>query len=315
MKICFVGSGAIGSSLGGILSEGGLDVHLVDKWQAHVDAMNQHGLRLREAESERVVKVTAHADCRRVGVADLVIVLVKSFHTRQAIEECGPLLGERTVVLSLQNGLGNEDILIDVVGRERVLGGRTYAGGVLLGPGHVGAGCKGKPTYLGELDGADSERLRCVVEEFNRGGLETIASLNIVGMMWDKLMINIATGALCGVTGLTFGGLRQVPEIKQVALAAVGEAITVAETMGITLTVTDPEAIWATAHSGLPHDFKASILQDLEKGRRTEVDFIGGSVVRLGEKLGVPTPVNRALVATIKGIELRQQQGRASTCQ
>ncbi len=303
MKICILGSGAIGSSIGGILTEAGLEVHLIDPWTEHVNAMNRQGLKLREDSSERVVRVRAATDCQGIGPADLVLVLVKSYHTKEAIKNAGPIIGDKTVVLSFQNGLGNEDILAEVVGKERVIGGRTFTGGVLLGPGHVIAGRKGKQTYIGELDGRITERVIQIAKQFNQAGLETIISSNIIGIMWDKLLINVATGALSGITRLPYGGLYKVKEVMDCAVEAVSEGIAVAKAMGVELTITDPKKIWLKAAENLPPEFKTSMLQDIEKGSRTEIDSINGSVVRLGEKYGIPTPVNRVLVANIKGIE------------
>jgi 2-dehydropantoate 2-reductase len=228
---------------------------------------------------------------------------VKSYHTKEAIINAGPIIGDKTVVLSFQNGLGNEDILAEVVGKERVIGGRTFAGGVLLSPGHVIAGRKGKQTYIGELDGRTTERVIQIAKQFNQAGLETIISSNIIGIMWDKLLINVATGALSGITRLPYGGLYKVKEVMDCAVEAVSEGIAVAKARGVELTITDPKEIWLKAAEKLPPEFKASMLQDIEKGSRTEIDSINGSVVRLGEKHGVPTPVNRVLVASIKGIE------------
>ena len=303
MKICILGSGALGSTIGGVLTEAGLEVHLIDPWTEHVHAMNRQGLKLREGSSDRVVKVRAATGCQGIEVADLILVLVKSYHTKEAIKNAGPMMGDQTVVLSFQNGLGNEDILAEVVGKEHVIGGRTFAGGVLLGPGHVVAGRKGKQTYIGELNGRITERVNEIAGQFNQAGLETIVSPNIMGIMWDKLLINVATGALSGITRLPYGGLYQVKEVMDCALEAVSEAIAVAKAMGVKLTITDPEKIWRKAAENLPPEFKASMLQDLDKGSRTEIDSINGSVVRLGERHGVPTPVNRVLVAGIKGIE------------
>jgi 2-dehydropantoate 2-reductase len=303
MKICILGSGALGSSIGGILTEAGLEVHLIDPWVEHVNAMNRQGLRLREDSSERIVKVQAATDCQGIGPADLILVLVKSYHTKEAIKNAGPMIGDKTVVLSFQNGLGNEDILAEVVGKELVIGGRTFAGGVLLGPGHVISGRKGKQTYIGELDGRITERVNEIARQFNQAGLETMISTNIIGIMWDKLLINVATGALSGITRLPYGELYQVKEVMDCALEAVSEAIAVAKAMGVKLTITDPKKIWLKAAENLPPEFKASMLQDIEKVSRTEIDSINGSVVRLGERHGVPTPVNRVLVASIKGIE------------
>jgi 2-dehydropantoate 2-reductase len=303
MRICFLGSGALGSAIGGALSEAGCDVHLVDAWKEHVDAMNRDGLKLRENGVDRIVRVKAATDAHDVGIADLVIVLVKSYHTREAVECARSIVGAKTVVMSLQNGLGHEDIIAEAVGRERAIAGKTYLGGVLLAPGHVIAGLEGKETIIGELDGRITERVRRIADTFNGAGLETIVSDNIVGTMWDKLLINVATGALAGITRLTYGDLYAVPEVRACALAAIAEAMAVAKASAAKLSMHDPEEAWVKASAGLPAEFKTSMLQSLEKGQPTEIDFINGAVVRGGEKCGVPTPVNRALVACVKGIE------------
>jgi len=303
LKICVLGAGALGCAIGAALAEGGSDVWLLNRSKAHVDAMNAGGLTLAANGSERRVPVQAATNAQGVGPVDLVIVLVKSFHTREAIAGAQALIGEHTVVLSLQNGLGHEDILAEAVGRHRVLAGKTYVGGVLLGPGRIISGTAGKHTYIGELDGSVTDRVRRIARVFNDAGLRTSVSDNIVGTMWDKLLVNVATGALSGITRLSYGELYAVPELKATALAAVGEAIDVARAAGVRLSIADPVQAWDRAAEGLPPDFKASMLQSLEKGSITEVDFINGAVVRGGIRLGVPTPVNAALVACIKGIE------------
>jgi 2-dehydropantoate 2-reductase len=307
MKIVVLGAGALGCAIGGVLTEGGHEVWLVNRGQAHVDAMNRDGLRIRDAGAERVVRVHAATSCTGVemssGPVDLVIVLVKSFHTREAILGAVPIVGEQTTVLSLQNGLGHEDVLAEVVGRERVLAGKTYAGGVMLAPGHIIAGTRGKETFIGELDGSDSARARAIADAFTRAGLATTVSDNILGTMWDKLLVNVATGALSGITGLPYGELYRIPEIEGCAVAAVAEAMAVARAAGIKLGTTEPRQPWLKAAEGLPFEFKASMLQSLEKGSVTEIDYVNGSVVRWGARYGVPTPVNQALVACIKGVE------------
>jgi 2-dehydropantoate 2-reductase len=308
MKVCVLGAGAMGSSIGGLLANGGSEVYLLDTWAEHVDAINSRGLKVKMGASEIVAKVRAATDCRGIGPADLIIVLVKSFNTREAIENAGPIIGEKTVIMSLQNGLGNEEIIGEVVGKEHVVGGRTFAGGSVLAPGHVIASTTGKPTYIGELDGAITHRVSLMAEEFKRAGLLITVSSNIVGIMWDKLLVNVATGALCGITGLPYGGLYKMPELRDCALEAVSEGIAVAKAMGVTLSTKEPQEAWFKASEGLPEDFKPSLLQSLEKRLRTEIDFINGAVVRYGEKCKVPTPVNRTLVAGIKGIEYRLTQ-------
>jgi 2-dehydropantoate 2-reductase len=305
LKIYFLGAGALGCAIGGTLAAAGSDVTLIDRYQAHVDAINRDGLRMKDGESERVVSVRAATACDGLPPADLVIVLVKSFHTRDAILSAKSLVGPDTAVMSLQNGLGHEDILADVVGAAHVLAGKTYVGGVLLGPGQIIAGTRGKRTYIGELDGSISTRVQAIAAEFERAELPTTVSDNILGTMWDKLLINVATGALSGVTGLPYGGLYSVPEIEACAVAAVTEAMAVARATGVKLSIKEPRDAWLMAAEGLPAEFRTSMLQSLDKGTVTEIDFINGAVVRAGQRRNVPTPVNQALVAAIKGIEHR----------
>jgi 2-dehydropantoate 2-reductase len=309
VKICVLGAGALGCAIGAALCEAGSDVWLVNRARIHVEAMKANGLTLVTPQGERRVAVNAVTDCAEVGVVDLVIVLVKSFHTGEAIAGAAPLIGERTVVLSLQNGLGHEDVLAEAVGRERVLAGKTYVGGVLLAPGRIISGTVGKETIIGELDGSISERAKAIAAEFNRAGLVTTVSDNIVSTIWDKLLVNVATGALSAITRLPYGALYGVPEVKATALAAVAEAMAVARAAGVELTFTDPEQPWVRAAEGLPPDFKASMLQSLEIGSITEIDFVNGAVVRWGGRHDIPTPVNATLVACVKGIEMGIAKG------
>jgi 2-dehydropantoate 2-reductase len=159
---------------------------LVNRDKAHVDAINQLGLRVQENGVDRFVKTFAVTTCSDVDLAsgpiDLVIVLVKSFHTREAIESAKAILGKDTLVLSLQNGLGHEDILSKIVGTSRLLAGKTYAGGVIIGPGHIIAGTKRKETYIGELNGQISKRVSLIAKVFNDAGLLTHVSENITGL-------------------------------------------------------------------------------------------------------------------------------------
>lgn len=304
MRIRFVGAGALGSTIGGALARGGADVWLIDPFQAHVDAINTHGLSMLEGNVETNIKLSARTSAAEVGaIADLAIVVVKSYHTRDAVRAAAPIIGPRTVVMSLQNGLGHEEILAEEFGRERVMAGKTYVGGVLLGPGRVRSGVVGKETIIGELDGRVTSRGKAIAEVFNRVGLITTLSDNILGAMWDKLFINVAGGGLTAITGLTYGGLYSLPELEACSLAAISEAIAVARAAGIDISIDDPKQAWTMASAGLPPQFKTSMLQSLRAGARTEVDYIHGSVVRLGAKLGVPTPVNSTLVALVKGLE------------
>jgi 2-dehydropantoate 2-reductase len=303
VKIAILGAGALGCAIGATLTEGGHETWLLDRSPVHVDMMRRDGLQVEDDNGTRRVAVRAATHASEVGVADVVVVLVKSFHTDAAMRGALALIGPETLVLSLQNGLGHEDVLADIVGRERVLAGKTYVGGVLRGPGHIQSGVTGKATYIGELDGQITPRVQAIADAFNAAGLMTTVSDNIMGTMWDKLLVNVATGAITGITRLTYGQLYDEPLLKATALAAIGEAMAAAQAAGIALSMTDPEQAWTLAGAGLSPAFKTSMLQSLEKGSVTEIDFINGSVVRWGKRLGVPTPVNATLVACIKGIE------------
>lgn len=305
MRICILGAGALGSAIGGTLAEAGHDVTLVNRNPAHVDAIRNRGLLLRSNGADRAIRLAAVTNTGGMAPVDLVLVLVKSLDTETAMQAARAIVGPETLVVSLQNGLGQEDVLAGIVGRRQVLAGKTYAGGVMLAPGHVMAGVVGKETIIGELDGGVSPRAMKLAQTLTAAGLETIASPDIRAAMWDKLLVNVATGALAAITGLTYGDLYAVPEIEETAIAAVAEAMTVASALGITLSTPAPQDAWRKASAGLPAEFKTSMLQSLEKGARTEVDFINGSVVRAGKQIGVPTPVNATLVALVKGIEKR----------
>ncbi len=303
MKICILGAGALGCAIGAKLSEAGHETWLLNRNAAHVETINRAGLNIQDEHGLRVVHIQARTSAADIGHVDLVVVLVKSFHTQQAIQGAMALVGPHTLVLSLQNGLGHEDILADAVGRSQVLAGKTYVGGVLLGPGSIRSGVAGKATYIGELDGSITPRVQAIAQAFQGAGLHTLVSDNIVGTMWDKLLVNVATGALTGITMLSYGQLYSEPALEATALAAVAEAIAVATAAGVRLSVTEPAQAWDLASEGLPASFKTSMLQSLEKGSVTEIDFINGSVVRWGQRYGIPTPVNTTLVACIKGIE------------
>ncbi|MFM2036888.1 MAG: hypothetical protein RL459_2153 [Pseudomonadota bacterium] len=311
MKICILGAGALGCAMGGVLTEAGHEVWLINRHADQVNAMNQRGLVLRTDGLDRTVPVRAATSAQGVpmGLADapvdLLIVLVKSFHTAEAMQSATGLLGPDTLVLSLQNGLGHEEVLAPIVGRHRLLAGKTYVGGTALGPGHVIAGTRRKLTLIGEPDGGLTARVQRVADVFNQAGLDTTASANIMGNIWDKLLVNVATGAVSGISGLPYGPLYQSAELQATAVAAVTEAMAVARASGVALSITDPLDAWHRAGAGLPPEFRPSMLQSLDKGSITEIDFINGAVVAQGARLGVPTPVNATLVACIKGIEQR----------
>lgn len=302
MRICILGAGSLGSTIGGALALAGNEVFLVGR-KAHMDAVNKNGLSLVTPDGEKTARVQGRVDAAGIGEVDLVIVLCKSFDTEKTVRDNLELVGDGTVVMSLQNGLGAEDTLCDIVGAHRVIGGKTYIGGMLLEPGRVQATIPGKDTFIGELDGSITERVKRIGAAFEDAGMRCIVSDNILGVIWDKLLVNVATGAVCGITGLPYGDMYQEEKLVATAVAAVEEGMAVAHAAGIALSREDPMDTLELARANLPYDFKPSILQSLEKRRPTEIGVINGAVVAQGKKHGVPTPVNETLVACVVGIE------------
>ena len=302
MKVCILGAGSLGSTIGGALAGAGNEVHFVGR-QAHMDVVNAKGLVMVTPTGEEVVHPQGHTTPDGIGACDLVIVLCKAFDTAATMEEGKSLVGEKTVVMSLQNGMGSEDVLCDVVGAEHVIGGKTYIGGMLLEPGKVQATIPGKDTFIGELDGTITERVSAIGKTFEEAGMHCVVSDNIMGVIWDKLLVNVATGAVCGITRLPYGDMYQDEKLVATACAAVQEGIDVAHAAGVKLTYDNPMDTLELARAGLPYDFKPSILQSLEKHRPTEVGVINGAVVAQGKKYGIPTPVNETLTACVGGIE------------
>ncbi len=316
MKIAILGAGSLGCAIGGLLAEGGNEVVLVNRNANFCAVVNANGLTLNDggtAGIPRIVLVQAIRDVASQPVQkvlfDLIIVLVKSKDTEAVVRSALPWMGDNTVVMSLQNGLGHEEIIASLVGTKRVLAGKTYVGGLMTSPGVVTIGTAGKETIIGELDGQITPRVVAIGKVFNDASLQTTVSNNIMGAMWDKILVNVATGAITGITRLVYGLMYQVPELEVTACAAVLEAMQVARAKGIAISTTDPIAAWIKAGAGLPFEFKASMLQSLEKNSVTEIDYINGAVVREGKRLGVPTPVNETLVALIKGIEFGISKG------
>jgi 2-dehydropantoate 2-reductase len=303
MKIYILGAGSLGSAFGGILSLANEDVTLLCHSQAQAAIINTHGLDMRIGEETKNTAIKAAKAGDTLPVADLVIVLVKSQHTATAIQSITNIIDNNTVVMSLQNGMGHEDTIAEFVPKAQIIGGKTYVGGQRFSANHVLAGYKNKITIIGEFDGTDSKRVNQIAEIFNHAGLQTQISTNILGTMWDKLFINVATGAVSGISGLCYGELYKSKELEAVAIGAVSEAMEIAKAKNIDYSVPDGLTAWQMAGAGLPYEFKASMLQSLEAGNRTEIDFINGYVVKKGLEMTIPTPINQTLVACMKGIE------------
>ena len=310
VHVVVVGAGSLGSAIGGALARAGNDVTLVTRNEAHVRAIREHHLRLDDGRTIHTVAVTAANGYDGVPLAELVIVLVKSFDTTEAVTAAQPVIGGDTTVLTLQNGVGCEEMIAGVVGRDRVVAGRTFVGGRIVEPGLVEYGIEDRATTIGELDGARTERIERIAATFEAAGMRTTVTDDVVAMMWDKLLVNVSTGAWSALTGLPYGELSVHPDVEPMAIATVAEAMDVARALGVAITTADPAEPWRRAWTGLPYGFKASMLQSVEKGSRTEVDVMHGAVCRGGLRAGVPTPINDALWAAVRGLERRLELER-----
>lgn len=303
MKIAIVGAGAMGCLYGARLSTLQQNqIFLLDVWQDNLDAINRDGVQMEEDGSFQTysnLKACRHA--YEVGPVDLAIVFVKSTMTRQAMLDNKALIKDTTIVLTLQNGLGNIDAICEVVPANHVMAGTTAHGATMLGPGRMKHAGKGK-SVIGELSGEITERVRQIADMFSRAGLETETSDNAVGLIWGKLLSNVGLNALTAITGLLNGQLLDYPETEELMILAVLEAKEVADAKGIRLSYDDAvEHTRALCRATAPN--RSSMLQDVSNGRKTEIDMINGAIVREGRALGISTPINLALTNLIKTIE------------
>jgi len=298
MRITIIGCGAVGSLFAahlGTLDD--VEVWAYDPWQEHVDAINSHGLRLSGA-GEVVGRVHAVADPAALPPSDLGIVAVKSMHTSEALAATANAF-ENGAVCSVQNGAGNEELIAEHV--REVIRGTTFPAGHVIEPGHVGWDTKGD-THIGpfEPSPASMEKVEQLADACTRAGMPTHALADARGAQWRKLIFNAASNAIAALTGRTHGQVAE-PPTRELAWAVMAEGRAVAGAQGITLDMSPEELFDHAARRDVAYGHKPSMLQDVEAGRETEIDFLNGAIVAFGERHGVDAPLNRALTQLIKG--------------
>jgi len=303
VKIVIVGAGAMGCFFGANLARSG-DGHrvtLLDKVPAVLAALSRRGVRLWEGDRAADVPVQVVGDPATAGPADLVLVMVKALHTDSAGASLAPLLGPTTRVLTLQNGLGAAQVLARHCDPRLLLVGVTAQGATQLGPGEIRHGGAGEtlvgPYQRGGAAGAE------LVEAFGRAGLPTRSVDDPWPAVWRKLAVNCGINALAALTGLLNGRIPEIPEAAGVLTDAVAEVAAVARAAGIDLGDTAALAGTVLGIARATGGNRASMGQDVDQRRPTEIDFINGAVVREGDRLGVPAPVNRALTRLVKTLE------------
>jgi 2-dehydropantoate 2-reductase len=300
-RIGIVGPGALGCLFAGLLALDGHDVRLLGRRAAQADTINRDGIVVERDGAERRATVRAGIDPAALGSVDLAIVLVKATDTVAAVPGLPALLAPGAPALSLQNGLGNIDALTAVLGPEHVLGGITSQGATLLGAGHIRHAGFG-PTSLAEATGTLTPRAQAIANILDRAGLVATAYADAAPLIWGKLIANAAINPLGALFRCQNGYTVERPAARALFHQLAREAGAVAAAVGVTLSFEDAAA-HAESIARVTFNNRNSMLQDVEAGRRTEIDAINGAVARLGADLGVSTPLNATVAQMIRALE------------
>jgi len=298
-RIGIVGAGALGGLFGGYLFESGAEVIFIDKDAELVEGITENGLTIDRPDRGSVtVHPTATATPNAVEPVDVLFVFVKAIHTEQAIQDAAPLRHEETVVVTVQNGLKNLDIIHEYVPTERVVGGTTTEGSSLQEWGHVLHTGRGETKIGGENTGAAAR----VAELLTGAGIETTVVDRPKAHIWEKQLVSVAIKPTAALTELLDGPLAEHDETAWVMEQLVEETVAVAEARGVKLLSDDPMQTVQKV-CALNYDTKSSMLEDVQKHRRTEIDHINGAIVDYAEQEGVAVPCNRMVTALVKGKE------------
>jgi 2-dehydropantoate 2-reductase len=303
VRVCIVGCGAVGSLFAAHLAQlGDVEVWAYDLDADHVAAINEHGLRLSGA-ADLVGRMRATSDAAELPACDFGIVATKSMHTASAAEATAHAFAGGAVC-SVQNGAGNEELIAEYV--PRVIRGTTFPAGHLVEPGHVAMDTRGD-TQIGPFEPkpAPMDEVRALSDACTRGGMPTAALEDARGAQWRKLIFNAASNAIGALTGFTHGRISEFGPTRALAEAVMAEGKLVSDAQGIVLDSDPVELFHWAAQKEVAYGHKPSMLQDVEAGRATEIDFLNGAIVTFGERHGVDAPLNRALTALVKGLEQR----------
>lgn len=303
LRIAVLGAGAVGAYYGKRLADGGADVVLVARG-AHLEALRTNGLTIVEPEGTTTTKLAATDDVASIGPVDAVLFCVKSYDTDVAARTLAPLLRDGTAVISLQNGIDNEQRIAAAIGREHVVGGAAYILAAVREPGVVEAGGP-RRIVIGDLDpGPPSARVRAMVDIGARAGLEVVAAEDIRVALWEKYVLLVAFSAMTAAVRLGIGEIRDAPAACSMLGAIMTEAWTIGRAMGVPLAedlVERQMELVLTRND----DATASLYHDLVTGHRMETDALQGAAIRLGREHGVPTPALDAAYAILEPWTLR----------
>jgi len=302
MKIAVVGAGAMGSLFGALLAEAGNQVWLYDVWVEHVQAINQNGLQIEREGNTRAVNISATTDPAQINRADLVIIFVKSTQTRSAAQTACTLAGTDGSVMTLQNGMGNADVIAEVIAPDRILAGTTSHGATMLGAGrirHAGIGA----TTIGSWAATDpgQQRAKQFAGFFNSAGIETEAVADVRSVVWNKLLINIGINAITALSGIKNGQILDLEITRELSRAAVEEAMLVARAQKVKIKTEVVDIVFKVAQATAVN--RSSMGQDVDNRRQTEIAAINGFIVREAKRLGLEAPVNHTLTALIETLQ------------
>jgi 2-dehydropantoate 2-reductase len=303
MKIAIAGSGAMGCRFGSMLFEAGNDVLLVDGWPNHVEAINNKGLEIVNEKGTYIQGITASFPHEARGEVDLLIVFTKAMQTDFMVHSCKHLISEETRVLTLQNGIGNIETLEKYVSKDRLIAGVTTFGTELIGPGKIQALGSGIVQIM-QVDGEETNEIQTIANVMNEAGMNVEISSEVFVSIWNKVAFNCVLNTLCTLMKNTVGAVGSYSEIEEVIIEIVDEIVLVAhaenvlieknEIVNMIMKVFDP----FMAGNHLP-----SMLQDMENGRKTEIDYLNGAIVKKAELYQIPVPVNRLISHLIKMME------------
>jgi 2-dehydropantoate 2-reductase len=300
-----IGSGAMGSFYGGLLSRAGFDVTLIDLREDHIGLIQRNGLVVDGVRGHHVIRVPARTDHAGLPPADLAIIFTDANATREAARTAAQVLKPDGFALTLQNGIGNVEALVEVLGAGRVVAGVTMNSGALLEAGRTAYTNAGM-TSIGELDGRTTARIEEVARMFNSAGIESKVVPEPMAEIWTKFVLNCAVNALTAITGLRSGEIYRTPEVSALQDRVIDEILAVVERKGVRLTEPNPRKK-IKDHCRVRYN-RPSMMQHIEQGRRTEIDALNGALVREAKALGLAVPYNEAVVAVVKGLEKSRRQ-------
>ena len=300
MKTAIMGPGAMGSLFSGLLTRAGEELWLVGYEKEQVETICSVGLTFEEKGKSQIIPIKATPDVTSVGKADLVIYFVKTYDMEKAVSDSLILEKEDTIFLTLQNGLGNEEMICKQIDRKKVMLGITGHGATLLAPGHIRHAGWGK-TFIGELDHRITDRALRIAQIFSHAGIETEVSQNIHDHVWGKLLVNVGINALTALTGFKNGQLMDHAETLRLMETLVSEAAEVARRKGVHIEENPTDRARKVAEA--TRENRSSMGQDFDHRRQTEIDAINGAIVREAQELGIPVPFNQAVTDLVKAIE------------